>query len=184
MPKKKKQEKLGIPKELKKRGRPKKIREEKDLSVKKISETPKHINIEEEVVVKKQKVDYISAIGRRKTSVARIRYCKDGNGEIIINNQNFNKYFPYFEFQKIVTDPLVITNMKGQGKFFIKVNGGGKRGQAESIRHGLARVLKILNKDFRAILKKEGFLTRDSRVKERKKYGLKRARKAPQWQKR
>lgn len=130
------------------------------------------------------KKDFIYAVGRRKSASARVRYYKKGSGEIIVNNQNFKIYFPYFTWQQIVTQPLEMSNKEKEGKIVVKVKGGGKMGQAESIRLGITRVLVQLDPDLRKTLKKAGFLTRDPRVKERKKYGLKRARRAPQWQKR
>lgn len=130
------------------------------------------------------KRNYIIALGRRKTSVARVRYAKKGESEIIINNKSYKLYFPPFEFQKIVTEPLEKTNFKDYASFSVRVKGGGKRGQAESIRLGISRILIQLEPTWRKILKAEGLLTRDPREKERKKFGLKGARRAPQWQKR
>lgn len=186
MPKKERKDekkvKPHVPKEMvKKRGRPKKIEK---MEKKEKVEAPKEIKAEKELEVIKPSRDYLFAVGRRKTAVARIRFHKEGIGEIIINNKDYRQYFPFFEFQKIVLSPLVLTDYQGKGKFSIKVHGGGKRGQAEGIRHGLSRLLIKISQEYRPILKKNEFLTRDARVKERKKYGLKRARKAPQWQKR
>jgi len=161
-------------KSKKKRGRPKKIGTLKKKEI--ISEVVKP--------EKKIKRDYLYAVGRRKTSVARIRLYKNGSGKLIINKKEHKLYFPSLEFQKIVTLPINAIRPEGKLDFIIKVMGGGKRGQAESIRHGLARVLTIYNPEYRKTLKKLGYLTRDAREKERKKYGLKRARRAPQWQKR
>ncbi len=124
------------------------------------------------------------AVGRRKSAIARVRYYKSGSGEIIVNNKDFRKYFPYFEFQNTILEPLILTNKQDSGKFTIKVGGGGQRGQAESIRLGISRILLQSDEHLRSILKTKKLLTRDSRVKERKKYGLKKARRAPQWQKR
>ena len=127
---------------------------------------------------------YIFALGRRKTAVARVRYTKKGQSQVFVNNIDYKMYFPSFEFQNIVTEPLEKINFKEYGSFSVKVKGGGKRGQAESIRLGMARILIQLEPTWRKILKTEGLLTRDPREKERKKFGLKGARRAPQWQKR
>lgn len=131
-----------------------------------------------------KKRDYIFSVGRRKASVARIRYYKNGQGEVIINGKDFKEYFPYFEFQNTVLEPIILANNQGIGKFTIKVVGGGIRGQAESIRLGISRALLLNDENLRNTLKSKKLLTRDSRVKERKKYGLRKARRAPQWQKR
>lgn len=127
---------------------------------------------------------YQVAVGRRKSAIARVRYTEKGNGTFKVNGQEIGTYFPTFELQKIVRDPLELTQQSANAELSIKVHGGGKRGQAEAVRLGLSRLLVKLQPDLRVTLKKAGFLTRDPRVKERKKYGLKRARRAPQWQKR
>jgi len=127
--------------------------------------------------------EYIYTIGRRKTSVAQIRFYKKGKGMILINDKDLEKYFPYFEFQSLVKAPLALVGVDNFD-LTIKVNGGGTRGQAEAIRHGIARALALYNPNFKKPLRTAGFLTRDPRKKERKKYGLKGARRAPQWQKR
>jgi len=134
---------------------------------------------------KEKKLSYIFAVGRRKSSVARVRlYSKDNRGNILVNNKDYREYFPYFEFQKEIEEPLKLCNLLGKNFISIRVRGGGKRGQAEAVRHGIARVLFKFDEKFKKSLRSEGYLTRDSRVKERKKPGLKRARRAPQWQKR
>lgn len=135
----------------------------------------------EEIKIKDESV---RAVGRRKQASARVRLIPNGKGEIVVNGKPYEKYFTIFELRKAVTDPLKLT---GKDKFFdisVKVEGGGPRGQAEAVRHGIARALVKWNEDFRKSLKSEGFLRRDSRVKERKKPGLKKARRAPQWSKR
>ncbi|MBI4090223.1 MAG: 30S ribosomal protein S9 [Candidatus Kerfeldbacteria bacterium] len=124
------------------------------------------------------------AVGRRKSAIARVRFTPKGSGSFLVNGQAVDGYFPTFELQKIVRGPLELTQPATTGDLSVKVNGGGKRGQAEAIRLGLSRLLVKLEPELRPTLKKAGFLTRDPRVKERKKYGLKRARRAPQWQKR
>ncbi|MBI4426449.1 MAG: 30S ribosomal protein S9 [Candidatus Kerfeldbacteria bacterium] len=124
------------------------------------------------------------AVGRRKSAIARVRYTEKGSGSFLVNGQDVSHYFPTFELQKTVRDPIEQGHVASVGDVSVKVHGGGKRGQAEAIRLGLSRVLVQRQPDLRSSLKKLGFLTRDPRVKERKKYGLKRARRAPQWQKR
>lgn len=131
-----------------------------------------------------QKKDYILCIGRRKSSVARVRYYKKDKNELIVNGKDYKDFFSYFEFQKIVKEPYQFTDKLSQGKISVKVKGGGIRGQAESIRLGISRILLELDQDLRKILRSNNLLTRDPRVKERKKYGLRKARRAPQWQKR
>ncbi len=126
---------------------------------------------------------YQATVGRRKTAVARVRYYKLGTGEIVVNNLPVEKYFGYFTWQELAKRPLTIANWQ-TGRWSIKVHGGGIPAQAHAMAHGIARMLQTLDGDLRASLKKAGMLTRDARVKERKKYGLKRARRAPQWQKR
>ena len=127
---------------------------------------------------------YFEAIGRRKTAVARIRLFTKGDKEFIVNNKPYQKYFQTIEDQE--TCVASMKKMKCLDKFRITVivKGGGHRAQAEAIRHGTARVLVDFNANFRKRLRKAGFLTRDSRMRERKKFGLRRARRAPQWSKR
>ncbi|MBU1131150.1 30S ribosomal protein S9 [Patescibacteria group bacterium] len=132
-----------------------------------------------------KKLPYLFAVGRRKTAVARVRlYPKDNRGEIKINAKDYKEYFPYFEFQKNIEEPLKKVNQFGKCFISIKVEGGGKRGQADAVCHGLGRILLKFDESLRKTLRSSGFLTRDSRKKERKKPGLKRARRAPQWAKR
>ncbi|HLR35679.1 MAG TPA: 30S ribosomal protein S9 [Tissierellales bacterium] len=121
--------------------------------------------------------------GRRKTSIARVKLLP-GSGEIIINNENIDDYFDYDTLKVIVKEPLEITDTLDKYNVYVNVQGGGFTGQAGAIRHGIARALLDAEEDSRPVLKKAGFLTRDPRMKERKKYGLKKARKAPQFSKR
>ena len=121
--------------------------------------------------------------GRRKKSVARVRLVP-GQGKIIINNREMSDYFGLKTLELIVKQPLELTNTTAQYDVLVNVNGGGATGQAGAIRHGISRALLEVDADFRKALKKEGFLTRDPRMKERKKYGLKKARKASQFSKR
>lgn len=127
---------------------------------------------------------YFYAYGKRKTATASIRMYTNGKGIFTINNRTFENYFPLFIDQDKITSPLRVTNNQKQFDIAVKVFGGGIHAQAEAIRHGIAKALLEYQADLRSTLKPFGYLTRDSRVKERKKYGLKRARRAPQWQKR
>ncbi len=124
-----------------------------------------------------------SNTGKRKTSIARVTL-KHGKGDININNVPLNKYFPSETLIMVVKQPLTTAAVTGKYDISVKVNGGGMSGQAGAIRHGIAKALVDINPDFRGKLKKEGMLTRDSRVKERKKYGQKGARKRFQFSKR
>jgi small subunit ribosomal protein S9 len=135
-------------------------------------------------MTKEKEEKYFQAVGRRKTASAQVKLFLNGGGEILINGKDFKEYFPTFYLQKIVLSPLELVKCLNKFKILVKVTGGGKSAQAEAVRHGIARALVIFNPDFRKKLKKAGFLKRDPRMKERKKPGLKRARRAPQWQKR
>ncbi len=121
--------------------------------------------------------------GRRKKSISRVRLI-EGKGEITVNGMPLDEYFGTEILKVIVKQPLTATNTVGKYDVICKVEGGGYTGQAGAIRHGIARALLEANGEYRAILKSNGFLTRDPRMKERKKYGLKKARKAPQFSKR
>ena len=121
--------------------------------------------------------------GRRKTSTARVRLVP-GTGRVIINKRDAEEYFPYETQRLIIKQPLVATETEGTYDVLVNVHGGGFTGQAGAIRHGIARALLEADPDYRPILKREGYLTRDARMTERKKYGLKAARKAPQFSKR
>ena len=121
--------------------------------------------------------------GRRKNAIARVRLV-EGTGKIVINNKDLDEYFGVETLKVIVRQPLTVTNTLGKYDVICKVQGGGFTGQAGAIRHGISRALLEANTEYRPILKSNGFLTRDPRMKERKKYGLKKARKAPQFSKR
>ena len=131
---------------------------------------------------KKNNVNYLGT-GRRKSSVARV-YMTAGTGVITVNGKTLDQYLPQEVLRMVVKSPLVVTNTEGQFDVNINVYGGGLTGQAGAIRHGIARALLEVGEDYRPVLKSAGFLTRDSRAKERKKYGLKGARRAPQFSKR
>jgi len=131
------------------------------------------------------KKEFIQTIGRRKTAVAVVKLFPKGKGEILVNEKDFKEYFKdNFVFRKNVLAPLEITENLRKFKIEVLVSGGGKNAQSEAIRLGIARALVELNPELRPKLKAAGFLKRDPRAKERKKFGLKRARRAPQWQKR
>ena len=131
---------------------------------------------------KKSAVTYIGT-GRRKQSVARV-FMTPGTGTITVNGRTLEEYLPQATLRMVVNSPLVLTETKDQFDIKINVAGGGYTGQAGAMRHGIARALLEASEDYRPVLKKAGFLTRDSREKERKKYGLKGARRAPQYSKR
>jgi small subunit ribosomal protein S9 len=126
---------------------------------------------------------YIFATGRRKTSIANVRLFA-GTGDIVINKKAFNVYFPNKPQQDTALRPLAVTGLAGEYYFVAHVSGGGKMSQVGAVRHGVAQALAKLNSDLQNVLKKNGFLTRDDRKKERKKPGLRGARRAPQWAKR
>lgn len=128
------------------------------------------------------KAQYIGT-GRRKKAIARVRLVP-GTGNITINKRDIENYFNYETLRVIVKEPLTITDTLGQYDILVNVHGGGYTGQAGAIRHGISRALLQADAELRPILKKAGFLTRDPRMKERKKYGLKKARKASQFSKR
>ncbi len=130
------------------------------------------------------KKQYFYGTGRRKSSVARVRVYENGTGSIIINGRDINDYFGLDTLKLVVNQPLITTNNVGKVDVVVTVAGGGVSGQAGAIRHGLSRALLTLNPENRPALKEAGFLTRDPRMKERKKYGLKAARRAPQFSKR
>ena len=123
------------------------------------------------------------ATGRRKYSVARV-YMKEGNGSILVNKRNFDDYFTRDSLKMLIQQPLEITGNKDKFDLYVNVSGGGMSGQAGAVKHGIAKALLEYNIELRPILKKTGFLTRDPRVKERKKYGQPGARKRFQFSKR
>ncbi len=126
---------------------------------------------------------YYYGTGRRKNAIARVRLT-EGSGKITINGKDIEEFFGMETLKVIARQPLTVTNTTSKYDVIVKVTGGGFTGQAGAIRHGIARALNEANEEFRPALKQNGFLTRDPRMKERKKYGLKKARKAPQFSKR
>ena len=131
----------------------------------------------------KKKIQYWGT-GRRKTAVARVRLLPSGTGAIIINGKSIDEYCSNEIDKQVIRQPLVLTDTVASYDVMVNVCGGGYTGQAGAIRHGIARALLKLDENLRGDLKKAGFLTRDPRMKERKKYGLKKARRAPQFSKR
>ncbi len=130
------------------------------------------------------KKKYFYGTGRRQSSVARVRLFENGTGAITINGRDIDEYFGLDTLKLIVRQPLVTTDLVGKVDIDVTVSGGGVSGQAGAIRHGISRALLVMNGEVRPALKEAGFLTRDPRMKERKKYGLKAARRAPQFSKR
>ena len=132
----------------------------------------------------KSKKPYHYGTGRRKSSVARVHVYENGTGVITINGRDIEEYFGLDTLKMVVRQPLATTELLGKVDVVVTVCGGGVTGQAGAIRHGLSRALLVANAEYRPSLKAAGFLTRDPRMKERKKYGLKAARRAPQFSKR
>lgn len=126
---------------------------------------------------------YYYATGRRKSAVARVRLYME-RGPIVVNGKPAQEMYPVEALQRAISEPLKVAGVSSEYRVVAKVSGGGFAGQAGALRHGIARALCVANPEFRGPLKKAGLLTRDSRVKESKKYGLKKARKAPQYTKR
>lgn len=139
--------------------------------------------IKEEKITTKFKGRYFYACGKRKTSIARVRLYENGKGDIIVNNHPIEEYF-FGTMIGSVKSPLKLVDMLKSFNISAYATGGGISSQADAVRHGIAKALMESDPALRGILKKAGFLTRDSRIKERKKFGLHRARRAPQWAKR
>lgn len=128
--------------------------------------------------------DYIPAVGRRKRAIARVRLFPEGTGSIVVNGKDSNDYFGTESLVGVIRSPLRLLDMANRFTITVKVIGGGVSGQAGAVRHAISRALVKVDEESRSALRRAGYLTRDPRVKERKKYGLKRARKAPQYTKR
>lgn len=165
----------------KEKEKPKKETKQK-AKKKKEAKKPEKVEAEKKPEVKIER--YFEAVGRRKTAVARVRLYTKGEKTFLINQKPYDLYFPTLELQQIARAAL--DKMKCFGRFRVQVlvKGGGLHAQAEAVRHGIARALVLFNPTFKKRLKRAGFLRRDPRMRERKKFGLKRARRAPQWQKR
>lgn len=127
---------------------------------------------------------YFEAVGKRKNAIARVRLVEASKPSLVVNEKPADEYFATEEMQSIVREPLTKMSELGNFAVSVKVRGGGIHGQAEAVRHGIARALVVVNPENKKPLKDEGLITRDSRVKERRKFGLKKARKAAQWSKR
>lgn len=127
---------------------------------------------------------YIETVGRRKTSVARVRITPSSKNSMLVNEKEMEVYFPIKDMQTIVKQPFMEAKIAEKFKVTAHINGGGMHSQSEALRHGIARALVEYQADLRKTLKKAGYLKRDPRAKERRKFGLKKARKAPQWSKR
>lgn len=153
----------------------------KKTTKKKVTGKPKKA-VEKPVISPREK--YFEATGRRKTAVARVRLSVAPENTFLVNGKPLALYFADFELQLIIRSPLEKMNCLDKFGVLVVVKGGGLHAQAEAVRHGIARALILFNPDFRKKLKKAGYLKRDPRMRERKKFGLKRARRAPQWAKR
>ena len=150
-----------------------KVAEEKKVVAKKTTKKiPANKNVE------------FTGTGRRKNSIARVRLIPNGKGQFVINKANIEEYFNLGVYRLVANQPFEVTGTMGKYDVIVNVHGGGLSGQAGAIRHGIARALVKADESLKPEIKKAGFLTRDARVKERKKYGLKKARKAPQFRKR
>ena len=135
------------------------------------------------VIAKMSTENYVWATGKRKCAIAQVRLLS-GEGNILVDNKVYSEVFPRLEHQRSIETPFLVTNTVGKYRVMAKVAGGGKSGQADAIGYGIAKALVKENELFKPILRKEGLLTRDARIKERRKYGLKKARKAQQYTKR
>lgn len=163
--------------------------ETKEVKKKTVAKTPRAKKAKDETTEKAPEVttasgSYIFALGRRKTSIARVRLITTGTGVVSVNGKPMEAYFNTFEQRNTVMSPLRTSGMETAVDVRAQVEGGGLHGQSEAVRLGISRALTELNPTYRKTLKKLGFLTRDPRSKERKKPGLKKARRAPQWSKR
>tara|TARA_Y100000588_G_scaffold125155_1_gene137051 strand:- start:500 stop:910 length:411 start_codon:yes stop_codon:yes gene_type:complete len=127
---------------------------------------------------------YFYGTGKRKTSIARVRLYPDEGGPILVNGKPMDEFFNWAPWQQIINEPFRISNLANKFRVVVKVAGGGVNSQAEAIRHGIARALVVSDASLKPALRRAGLITRDARIKESKKYGLKRARRAPQYTKR
>lgn len=162
----------------------KKVKKEKPEKIKKVKKAvPKKVK-KPKIEVRPKPAHYFEAVGRRKTAIARVRLFTRGEIVFLVNEKSYQDYFPTQELQQIALAALRKMNCFDRFRILARVKGGGIHAQAEALCHGIARALVLFNPNFRKRLKKAGYLTRDARMRERKKFGLKRARRAPQWQKR
>ena len=128
--------------------------------------------------------EYYYGTGKRKTSIAKVRLYLDESGPILVNSKPVEEYFNWQPWRGIITEPFRITETSNRFRVAVQVQGGGVHSQAEAIRHGITRALVVYDSNLKALLRRHGLVTRDARIKESKKYGLKRARRAPQYTKR
>ena len=135
-------------------------------------------------MVQETKSPYFYGTGKRKTAIARVRLYADDPGPVIVNGKPMEEYFNWSPWQTAINEPFAITETNNKFRVVAKVTGGGVNAQAEAIRHGIARALVVFDESLKTSLRRQGLITRDSRIKESKKYGLKRARRAPQYTKR
>jgi len=140
--------------------------------------------IEKPVAAKAPSGKYIYALGRRKTAIARVKLFANGSGKMTVNDREYKEYFPNFVWSENLEKPFEVIGQQNKFDVVVRVLGGGPKGQSEAARLGITRCLVKVNVDNKTILRAAGFMTRDPRAKERKKPGLKRARRAPQWSKR
>lgn len=165
-------------------------KKKKKISVKTRTVSPKLKN--KKILTPKKETDirtpsplkYLTAIGKRKNAIALVRLYPKGEGKLIVNSKPIDSYFPYLALQKIINQPFASAKIKSEFDITAKVRGGGVRGQAEALCLAISRAIITLMPELRKTFRASGLLTRDARVKERKKFGLKRARRAPQWKKR
>lgn len=183
MPKEKETKKEGkIPKKEKtEKEKPEEIQPQKEIKA--VENNQEEGALQGDLVMEETE-RFWEATGRRKTSSARIRIWVKGKKEFLVNDKHYKDYFKSPELGQIALSPLETMNLGDRLRVMAKVSGGGLHSQAEAVRHSLSRALLIFNPNFQKRLKKAGFLTRDPRMRERKKFGLKRARRAPQWTKR
>ena len=127
---------------------------------------------------------YFYGTGKRKTAIAKVRLYPDDGGPILVNGKTMEEYFNWEPWQNTIIEPFRVSDTRGRFRVIVKVIGGGVNAQAEAIRHGISRALMVFDPDLKPTLRRHGLITRDSRIKESKKYGLKRARRAPQYTKR
>lgn len=166
---------------------PKAVKEIKEVLEKKptVKSEEKNLEMKEEITeLKLNSQKFFEAVGKRKTAVARVRLTSQKEPSFSVNNKDIKVYFPLAELQATAKSALEKINISNKFGVSVKVNGGGVFAQAEAIRHGITKALILINPVFRVKFKKLGYLTRDPRMKERKKFGLRRARRAPQWAKR
>jgi len=170
-----------MPKMIKK-AKTKEAKKEKPKKTRKVKKVRKKEAEKPKIMPKPAK--YFEAVGKRKTAIARVRLFAQGERVFLVNEKPFIVYFPTSELQQIATASLRKMGCLDKFRVLVKVRGGGLNAQAEALRHGITRALILFNPDFKKRLRRAGYLTRDSRKRERKKFGLKRARRAPQWAKR